>query len=329
MASGRRRFRELVAKLALVLGSLALVGITLEVALRLVDTGGAGWYAAGPERVRFLREHVRLNNHRFRDRDFSWPRTPGRCRILAVGDSFTFGDGIERVEDTWPRVTERALRAAGHDCEVYNLGVPGTSTTFQRAMLERRSAWDYHPDRLVLGFVLNDPEPPDANRTIVPRRLDPPLVPLPGLDRQLTLRSYAYAWLRRSKNRLWERMGWKETYGDYVASLYDERSENWARFLAAAEGLVGDASSRGIPVTVAIFPLFTSLEDYPFTEQHAQAARAFARAGADVLDLLPTFRGLRTIELAVSPSDAHPNERAQRIAGERIAAHLVESAALP
>jgi len=317
------RLRGCAVNLLLASGSVALMLVALEVALRLAGGGGAGWYAAGPERGLFLRRHVRLNADRFRDRDFVRERTAGVCRILAVGDSFTFGDGIERVEDTWPRVAERALRAAGRDCEVYNLGVPGTGTAFQRAMLDRRRVWAYRPDRLVLGFVLNDPEPPDANVTIVPRHLYPPLIPLPGLDLQLTRRSYAYAWLRRSKNRLWERLGLKETYGDYVASLYDPGSPVWKSFVEEARGLVRDSARRGVPVTVAIFPMFASLENYPFEREHALAAGVFERAGADVVDLLPLFRGRSTEQLAVAPADAHPNELAQRLAGERIARHLL------
>lgn len=321
---GRGRLRGCAGNTLLVLASAALVLAALEGALRVAGATSAGWYAAGPERGAFLRRHVRVNNHRFRDRDFRWARTPGVCRVLAVGDSFTFGDGIARVEDTWPRVTERALRAAGRPCEVYNLGVPGTATEFQHTLLTRRKAWDYRPDRLVIGFVLNDPEPPDANTTVIPRRLFPPLIPLGGMDPWLTRRSYAYAWLRRSKNRLWERLGWKETYADYIASLYDPASEQWRSFVAEARGLVADAAARHIPVSVAIFPMFTSLEDYPFEREHEMAAAVFERAGADVVDLLPLFRGRSTTQLAVAPMDAHPNELAHREAGERIAQHLLE-----
>ena len=33
--------------------------------------------------------------------------------VAVVGDSITFGQGIERVEDLYPSIMERELRAAG------------------------------------------------------------------------------------------------------------------------------------------------------------------------------------------------------------------------
>jgi hypothetical protein len=317
------RLRGLGTNLALVLGSLALGLVLLEVGLRSVGPQLGDWYAVGPERLGFLRDHVRRNTQGFRDREFS--REPPResRRLLAVGDSFTFGDGIERVEDTWPRVLERVLSARAGPCEVYNLGIPGTNTAFQRRMLLDRDAYGYGAERIVLGFGLNDPEPPGANRTIIPRRLYRPLVPSVALDGWLTRRSFGYASMRRAHNVLLEWAGLNQSYADYVHSLYDPRSTEWSAFVAQARGLVADARQRGVGVTVAIFPMFHDLEHYPFVAEHRAARQVFLDAGADVLDLLDTFRGMDTASLRLAPADAHPNERAHRIAGEAIGRHLL------
>ena len=50
---------------------------------------------------------------------------------------------------------------------------------------------------------------------------------------------------------------------------------------------------RGVPLVVAIFPLFGNPLDasYPFAEVHAKVAQAAAEAGAKVVDLLPAYRG--------------------------------------
>jgi hypothetical protein len=234
-----------------------------------------------------------------------------------VGDSFTFGSGIERAEDTWPRVLERSLAEYG-SFEVYNVSMPGTSTAYQRRMLRTPGGYDLDPDEIVLGFVLNDPESPDE----VLSRLNPPLLPQPGLDRALTRRSYAYAWLRGRKNALMERLGWKETYFDHIHALYHPESLLWQHFEQQARGLAADAEARGILLTVAIFPMFYHLEDYPFVEEHRQAAEVFREAGARVIDLLDVFVEAPTRGLHLAPDDAHPNERAHRIAGEAIAERL-------
>jgi lysophospholipase L1-like esterase len=321
-AAPRGRLRGCLVNGALVAGSMLLVFLGLEIGLRVLGPDSGDWYAAGPERLVFLRDHVERNRHGFRDREFSYPREPGRRRLLALGDSFTFGDGVRDVESTWPRVLEARLSESG-SWEVYNLGKPGTNTSFQRDMMNRRDHWAFVPDVVVLGFVLNDPEPPDANRTIVPRKLNPPLLPLRGLDAGLTRRSFAYAFTRRTKNALFERFGWKMTYDEYIHGLYGPDAPSWPYFVEQARGLVRDAQRRGVRIVVAIFPMFTRLEDYPFEAEHAAAAEVFREAGADVLDLLPVFSGQSTTDLAVSATDAHPNENAHRLAAEAIAERVI------
>ena len=79
----------------------------------------------------------------------------------------------------------------------------------------------------------------------------------------------------------------------------------------------GLCRARGVPLVVAIFPLFGNPLDerYPFEQIHAKVADAAGRAGARVVDLLPAYRGLRWDLLVVDGvDDEHPNEIAHRIA---------------
>jgi len=75
-------------------------------------------------------------------------------RILALGDSTTFGLGVEDRE-TWPAVLRERLSATGMDVEVVNAGVPGyTAFQGQRFMQERGFA--LQPDLVILTFGFND-----------------------------------------------------------------------------------------------------------------------------------------------------------------------------
>jgi len=67
---------------------------------------------------------ARTNAMGFRDREFGAAPPPGVTRILAIGDSFTYGWAVEN-EEPWPKVLERRLVAAGVRAEVANLGMPG------------------------------------------------------------------------------------------------------------------------------------------------------------------------------------------------------------
>src|SRR5262245_38510160 len=68
---------------------------------------------------------VKTNSLGFRDREFSLEKN-SRIRILALGDSFTYGWGVE-IDRSWPKVLERRLSDAGISVEVANLGKPAGS----------------------------------------------------------------------------------------------------------------------------------------------------------------------------------------------------------
>jgi lysophospholipase L1-like esterase len=310
-----------IARFALLLGSLAVFLIALELGLWLFGDAAGGWFAAGPQRLTFLERYVDRNRDGFRDREFEPPPPPGVERIAAVGDSFTFGDGIREVDDTWPRVLERTLSASGPPARVFNLGVPGSNTEFQRRLLERLGP-RLAPDRIVVGFVLNDAEPPGADRAVVHRKVYVPLVPIPALDAPLTRVSYAYSWLRGKKNQIYARLGLNMTYGEYLHGLYRDEA-TWARFAGHARGLVADARVRGVPVAVVVFPMLGGGPGaYPFEDEHRRVVALFREAGATVVDLLEVYADGDPGTLTVSPSDAHPNETAHRVAAEAIAATL-------
>lgn len=98
---------------------------------------------------------VQINSHGLRDREFSYRKPAGTYRVLVLGDSQTFGVGVE-AEETYSKVLERRLRdATGRSVEVINTGVPGTGTAHQLYFLEIEG-WRYEPDAVVTGFFFND-----------------------------------------------------------------------------------------------------------------------------------------------------------------------------
>lgn len=91
-------------------------------------------------------EYRRINSLGMRDREPA-PKLPGEMRVLAVGDSFTYGHGVQASE-AWPRVLEIQLREHGRDAIVLNAGVPGWSPDQSYRYLER------HADALAVDVVL-------------------------------------------------------------------------------------------------------------------------------------------------------------------------------
>jgi len=75
-------------------------------------------------------------------------------RVLALGDSCTFGVGVEDGE-TWPARLSRLLRAEGIDAEVINAGVPGYTAFQGKRFLETRGL-ALEPDLVLVPFGFND-----------------------------------------------------------------------------------------------------------------------------------------------------------------------------
>jgi len=83
-------------------------------------------------------------------RDLSFDRRRGTARILALGDSFTFGDEVSD-DETWTRRLEETLPAT----EVVNLGVRGYGHD-QILLLYRSLGRRYRADLVLVGFVETD-----------------------------------------------------------------------------------------------------------------------------------------------------------------------------
>lgn len=111
---------------------------------------------SGTLRDREFETHVRTNHFGMRDVEIG-PPVPGRTRILVMGDSFAFGEGVEETE-AFPKRLESLLNHghASQIVEVLNGGVPGYSTV-QEIRLLRWLLPKIRPDMVIVAFhVGND-----------------------------------------------------------------------------------------------------------------------------------------------------------------------------
>jgi lysophospholipase L1-like esterase len=148
---------------------LALVGG--EVLLRIAGTGSAtfsrgvlhvqdseaGWRGVPDcdtyyEQSGSFRVRVRCNSRGLRDDEHALGKVEGVRRIVCIGDSTTWGYGVEN-EEMFSSVLEQALPGT----ETINLGANGYSTVQELVRLETEGVL-YHPDWTVLLFCWNDLE---------------------------------------------------------------------------------------------------------------------------------------------------------------------------
>ncbi len=97
-----------------------------------------------------------INSEGLRGTDFPVRKPEDEKRILVIGDSVSFGFGVDEGE-SYPCILEGQLRELmpGTDISLINGGVNGYSTREELKFL-RKKGIGYEPDIALIGFVLND-----------------------------------------------------------------------------------------------------------------------------------------------------------------------------
>ncbi len=136
--------------------------VTAEPVLRLVDPILARHGLFGDKQTpAFLRPNAPVrgvigfsNSQGFRDRERSMERSSGVPRLVALGDSFTYGAGVD-YEDTFVTILEDAAQASFPGLEVINLGVPGWSPNEEITLMKVYGA-RLVPDVVLLNFFIGN-----------------------------------------------------------------------------------------------------------------------------------------------------------------------------
>jgi hypothetical protein len=98
----------------------------------------------------------RINSAGLRDVEHAPRRDPGTMRLLILGDSFMYGDGVD-LEETMPR----RLSDLMPDVEVINTGVRGYDLGQEYLYYKHRGRL-YEPDLVLFAFFVNDLAPDSA-----------------------------------------------------------------------------------------------------------------------------------------------------------------------
>jgi GDSL-like Lipase/Acylhydrolase family len=248
---------------------------------------------------------IRTNRLGFRDEEFDLLPAEDELRVLAIGDSFTFGSGVQ-LEDTWPQQLELMLEhgrlgpvqvvnagfAAGHAPSTYASWVAGDGLALQ-------------PRLVIVGFCLNDMGGRIPMLAYPMLAQGPPLLGVSKLGEFLLRRSRQQALNARAS-------------GDYEVVL-EAFPEPWE---ATQRGLVviqQACEQRGVPLLVAVFPMLSMLGDrYPYRGLHRRMGEFLAARGIASVDLYANFEGRDEHELWADVTDQHPNHVGQHIIAQGI-----------
>jgi hypothetical protein len=264
---------------------------------------GALWY----------RRHVRLNRDGFRDRPHAVSPEAGSHRLLAIGDSYAFGVGIERLEDRFGEQLGAMLATGtGERWEVINASQGDLHTLQEIALLQR--VLPCGPDVIVLVYVFNDIDylRPVTERTVLteaPRTLLQRLHPVRLLFENSYLFQELYVRVRL--------LGWRRAAqaGDLVDAYAD--SALLARHIDDLGRFVSLARQTGAVVGIVPFDHAVTLSAAIRRRYQTFVSRA-RTGGLPIWSLDGAFNGVEFSQLTVNSLDGHPNPLANRLAAAAV-----------
>jgi lysophospholipase L1-like esterase len=266
------------------------------------------------------------NLFQFRTRHEHVRRPPGVVRILALGDSFTWGDKVADSDSTWPARLEVELSGRGQ-VEVLNLGQRGW-TTYNEGELLRRLGWQLDPQLVVWQFYVNDvyeSRPHFIHDTDAWPRF------LPAILRRGHVDSSAVLYLL--ERAIFASPGRWDPYESY-AYLYEPKAAGWLQLDSTLREAGQRSPEYGVPIVLVLWPALLAGtwtdSTYPLAPLHRQVQQAAVTAGLHVIDLTSHFSsdsGDWNRWWAL-PWDTHPNSMAHARAASIIAHYIVDSTSL-
>jgi len=339
----RPRLRLVIGNCLVFVCLLGFAALLSETYLRFCSVKTDAFGMTLPARRWFL-IHTEYNSLKCRDKEWATDKPQGMRRIAFVGDSFTFGWGIERTEDRFTDLLQARFDARNPGAvEVMNVAKPGWDTGEQiqpiRDIIAR-----YSVDEIVLCVTPNDIE------KLLPTSdgFDPTVPPQPSLFN--TDSSCLVDYLYRRVYTPYARS--VRNYHDWLADGYADPNL-WRAQQRQFASIIRACDDDGAELRMVLLPfILTGGEKYDARTIHANIREFFELNGVQVVDLLPvladravgkkkgatgsdhaelgdrdpettvrpgrTLRGYEPSELVVNRHDPHPNEKANALFAEQI-----------
>lgn len=260
---------------------------------------------------RWQQRHVVYNNYFKRDRNFEVEKEKGFIRIGVVGDSITFGQGIEDVNNRFSNLLEEKLRSNNLNAQVYNLGVPGLDTHEEIEFYEDVSHLNF--DVIVLQYYPNDIQPTDKGEpsTIISENAYPNEL-IKWATQKSTFLDFIY-WRFSSK--------YATTFnnlGSHYLNMYNSE-EILNNHKEELSDFINELKKENKEIVVIIFPFIELIgPNYPATEAHNKLQDFFKSQDIQTIDLLDDLKGANWKDLVASKFDTHPNEKVHNLAAEKL-----------
>jgi len=299
---------SLLINVILLLFSLSVLFVVLEIGSRIIIKPNYDKWFVGPSFnfIEWREAHYEGETELFRKGEFY--TYSNRINILGLGDSFTWGSGVYKVDDTHLALLERKLNESSIPVVVNNVATPGNNIA-EIVESAKEFVPKTKPDIVLYSIVLNDPaKGSDLNQ------ISHSISLLPYFGKYLS-RSYFYSYANTKFSSLIKSVFFPlETFQNY--ELYFQE-ENLIAFDNGIAKLKEICKQNNAVLVAAILPLMDDFKDYQYMIFHEKIASILDKYAVKYIDILHKFLLIKDArELWIHPYDSHPNEIAQNIFAE-------------
>lgn len=221
----------------------------------------------------------------------------GAKRIVAIGDSFTFGFGVLE-DDTFLSKLGNYFLAKNEKVEVINAAEPAADLSVYKKILNEKVT-PLSPDILLVGININDV-------TIFPTNL---IIEKVSGKLDFKIRQYSrlldFIFYIIEKN-----VSAKENLKNILASYTPEKKEEFRSFI---NDLKKYSEEKKTKVFIMIHPIYYDFNHYAFESIHNDLDSIVKESNLPYYDFLETFRDKSAEDFWITKNDQHPNEKAHQI----------------
>ena len=254
--------------------------------------------------------HYQMNSSGYRDSEFG-PKSETTARIISIGDSFTFGEGV-KSEHVFPGVLESKLFKSGCKSEVYNLGINGHDLKDEYALLPLHLNI-YQPDLVIWQFLFND----ISNYYLYHEWQE--MMAEKKVDFMISVPSFFLYYIQE---RIWKIIKSKAYYQSLL-DVYND-PEYWMDLENNLHKVHELVKQSGAEMFIVLFPTLDMIDENTNRIEliHKKLGDLFTREDIPFLDITSSFQENNPESLWVHRIDGHPNETAHSIAAEEIFKYL-------
>lgn len=270
-----------------------------------------------------------LNLEGFRDYNHSLQKSNDIFRIIALGDSFTFGQGIYKLEDTHPKKLEELLNKNFEEkrYEVLNFGKRGINTKDELKVLEDYGL-KYNPDLVIINFYIDDADFEGYNGLNFIENKYKQMYPFLEKNNKKFPHFY-YLILGKINSLIYKNKLLKhKSYFTHLKEVY--QSKNWEEEKGILKEIKILGNKNNFKIAIVIFPI---LSDQPnksgLKEIYSAIQKDLEQEGFLVLNLYHSYNEYDFKSLWISTWDSHPNEKGHEIAAKAIYNLLIKESLIP